>query len=244
MRGWRRAARVAVLGSLAVVACGRQATERAVIPSPGIPAGGQDAGFEAPPASQAPTSAQVLITGGHGPLRIASDANDLYWGTTERETGPAIRVMPKEGGASATLVSLERQLEGPYRAPKSGGRAECFTVPDGFGWPTASPFSPSDGFLYLLATQPPGIVVAVVPKAGGAWTEVHLEAARQHGGEGRIGRHGRPALVRRALELLRGQRAPDRARPFGMDGPTRFRRLVEKRAVFFSRGGESLRLDP
>jgi hypothetical protein len=44
---------------------------------------------------------------------LASDADHLYWGTTEQGTGPVIRVMPKNGGAAATLVAVPRGLDVP-----------------------------------------------------------------------------------------------------------------------------------
>ena len=217
----RGAALFAALGLAALYGCGK-ATERPAVPSPGPPAtepapGGPDGGPEPMPASEPATT---LTSGEHGPLVLASDPDRLYWGTTEQGTGPVIRVMPKNGGSTATLIAVPRaldltgglhhtawidalyvdaswvffsamevesvpnpdevatvhQLSAFYRAPKSGGTAEPFPGLEGFGPPIA-PFSPDDDFIYSFQElSAAGIVLAAVPKAGGASRAISLEA--------------------------------------------------------------------
>lgn len=187
--GGRGVAPFAALAAL--YGCGRP-TGRPVVPPPGQPADepatGGNGGPGTPPGSDlAPESATVLASGEHGPLVLANDIDHLYWSTTEEGAGAVIRVMPKNGGAAATLVSVPRGLDVPgglhhkawidalyvdadrvflstvemewvpnfqevatvhqlsafYRAPKSGGTAERFPGPEGFG-PPLPPFSPED----------------------------------------------------------------------------------------------------
>ena len=95
--------------------------------------------------------------------RLEVDASWMFFSTTEWEWVP-----------NPDDVASIYYAGGFYRAPKSGGSAEIFAIPEGFG--AMAPFSPDDDAIYFYAPGTSGIAIAAVPKSGGAVTTFRLEA--------------------------------------------------------------------
>jgi hypothetical protein len=74
---------------------------------PAVDAGPSDAG----PAGGGDARPILLASGESGPLTLAADDENLYWGTTEEGTGAVIRSVPTGGGAAATVLEMPRQLD-------------------------------------------------------------------------------------------------------------------------------------
>ena len=94
--------------------------------------------------------------------RLEVDASWIFFSATEWESIP-----------NPDDVASVYYAAGFYRAPKSGGSAALFAIPEGFG--AMAPFSPDDDSIYFYAPGTTGIAIAAVPKAGGALTTFRLE---------------------------------------------------------------------